>query len=486
VTEPGDPIDQPETIVEETITVQSTLFEAEFSNRGALITSWELMTYATPDGDPVQIVNGTGEVGMVLETERGVVNLDNLMYTVRREREGGGGQRIIFETATDDGMRIAKTYTIPADGYLIDLGIDISGAAFSTNYRVVWARSLPPAEGDHKKFRSGEGALVLVGNDLEVIKPKAFKREREKTIEGNVRWTAVRDKYFIAAMLPPENISSRVVAHGSNDIENTGVQLVMPLLRGAARHDIQMYLGPMEYERMKAVGSKFELGVDLGWKIFLPVSQLLLWLMVWIYGFIPNYGVVIILVAGISKLVFYPLTRTSVRSMKAMQAIQPQVQELKEKYKSDSKLMNQKMMELYKTNKVNPLGGCLPILLQMPVFIALYSVLSTSITMRQAPFMLWINDLSAPDVIGSIGSFVIHILPVVMFLSSIAQQMVTPMTDSRQKMMGYTMPLVMLFIFYSFPAGLNLYWTVNNILQVAQQWSIHKEPTKMPVTEAKT
>jgi YidC/Oxa1 family membrane protein insertase len=161
---------------------------------------------------------------------------------------------------------------------------------------------------------------------------------------------------------------------------------------------------------------------------------------------------------------------------------------IKEKYKKDAQRMQRETMELYKKHKVNPLGGCFPILLQMPVFIALYSVLANSITMRQAHFLWWINDLSTPDTLPwDLGGFPIHVLPIVMFLTTVLQQRVTPMTDPRQKMMGYLMPFVMLFIFYSFPAGLNLYWTMNNVLTVAQQWSIHRDqPAAEESADSKT
>jgi YidC/Oxa1 family membrane protein insertase len=197
--------------------------------------------------------------------------------------------------------------------------------------------------------------------------------------------------------------------------------------------------------------------------------------MIWLHGFIPNYGVVIIIISVLAKILFYPLTRSSVRSMKAMQKLAPRMQEIKEKHKGDPQRMQAETMALYKEHKVNPLGGCLPILVQMPVFIALYSVLANSITLRQASFVGWINDLSVPDTIAVIAGFGIHVLPVLMFLTTLLQQRLTPVTDPRQKMIGYMMPVVMLFIFYSFPAGLNLYWTVTNALQVGQQWWIHRE-----------
>jgi YidC/Oxa1 family membrane protein insertase len=275
------------------------------------------------------------------------------------------------------------------------------------------------------------------------------------------------------------------VATGNSAETYTGFQIVMPVLSGEARHVFHVYLGPSEYDRLRSLGLGLEEGVNLGWKFFRPISHLLLTVMVWMYGFIPNYGVVIIIISSLTKVLFYPLTKSSFRSMKAMQQIQPHVKEVREKYKGDPKRMQVETMELYKKHKVNPVGGCLPMLLQMPVFIALYSVLANSITMRQAGFGLWIDDLSVPDTLFVIGAFPIHVLPVVMFVTTVAQQLLTPVQDPRQKLMGYMMPFVMLFIFYSFPAGLNLYWTVNNILTVAQQWKIHREiPSEPAAPEA--
>jgi YidC/Oxa1 family membrane protein insertase len=286
----------------------------------------------------------------------------------------------------------------------------------------------------------------------------------------------VHNKYFLAGIVPPEGVSSRALAtgNGGGDLR-TGVELVMPLTGGAGTHDFRVYLGPMDYHRLKAEGLDLEHAVNLGWRIFRPVSRLLLALMVWLYGFIPNYGVVIIIISAAAKFAFYPLTRSSVVSMRRMQLIQPQVDAIRAKYKGDQQRQQREMMALYKENKINPMGGCLPVVVQMPVFIALYAVLANSIELRQAGFFAWITDLSTPDTIARFKGFPIHVLPVVMFLTTIAQQRFTPMNDPRQKMMGYMMPFVMLFIFYSFPAGLNLYWTVNNILTVYQNWRIHRE-----------
>jgi len=328
---------------------------------------------------------------------------------------------------------------------------------------------------DPKQDRLASATVVMAGKDVESLHPSAFRKVNEREIAGNVRWAGVRNKYFIAAMVPPPETSSRVVGIGDVVAQDTGVQLVMPLQNGGGQHALQVYLGPLDYTMMKPLGLGLEHAVNLGYKFVRPLSQVLLVCMEWLYKFVPNFGVVIIIISVLAKLAFYPLTRSSIRSMRALQHLQPKMEELRTKYKKDPARMQKEMMALYREYKVNPMGGCWPILVQMPVFIALYAVLANCIELRQAPFFGWINDLSTPDVLFRVGTFPIHILPFIMFLTTILQQKLTPMTDPRQKMMGYMMPVMMLFIFYSFPAGLNLYWTMNNILTVAQQWNIHRE-----------
>ena len=222
------------------------------------------------------------------------------------------------------------------------------------------------------------------------------------------------------------------------------------------------------------LGLGLEYAVDLGWKIILPVAQLLLWALNAGYTIIPNYGLVIILLSGLTRLLFYPLTAISMRSMKAMQEIQPEMEKLRKKYEKDPQELNKRVFALYRDHKVNPVSGCLPMLLQMPVFFALYSVLANSVGLRQAPFVGWITDLSAPDTLMTIGGFAIHVLPVLMSLSMFWQQKLTP-TDPRQAPIMLLMPFMMLFFFYKVPSGLTLYWTVTNLFSVAQQYQMNRE-----------
>jgi YidC/Oxa1 family membrane protein insertase len=370
---------------------------------------------------------------------------------------------------------VTKRYTVPPAGYLVGLEVEITGDETVTEYRLAWDRALPQVEHDPRSESTASGTIVLMGNNLNTLRSGSFKKVSEKEVAGNVRWAGVRNKYFMAAMVPPAETSSRVVATGSAATQETGAQVVMPLLRGEGRHAFQIYLGPLDYSHLKSLGLGLDHAVNLGYKFVRPLSQLLLVSMEWLFRFLPNFGVVIIIISVLTKLIFYPLTRSSVRSMKALQVLQPEISALRDKFKGDPQRLQRETMNLYKQNKVNPMGGCIPMLVQMPVFIALYAVLANCIELRQAPFMLWMHDLSTPDVLFTAGSFPIHVLPVVMFATTLLQQKLTPVSDPKQKLMGYMMPVMMLFIFYSFPAGLNLYWTVNNVLTVAQQWHIHRE-----------
>ena len=462
---------------EQRIEVRTPLVVAEFSNRGAALTSWQLTQYAGVErATPVELVRDTqGEFTTVLETTQGLEDLSGVLYSVSESTGENGARILLFQAERADGLRVQKTYVIPQDGYVVELATRIDGAPAASGFRVVWDGGIPPAE-DDKLYEMSVATIALLGKERENLKPGAFKKEPVRELDGVVKWAGVRNKYFSALMVPEVGDSERIVANGDNATRVTGAAGAFPVLSGQASNRMGLYLGPLDFDGMKAVGNDLDQAVDLGWKIFRPLSAALLHLMTWMYKFIPNYGLVIILISVLTKVVFYPLTKSSIRSMKAMQALQPQVTAVREKYKKDPKRLQEETMLLYKKNKVNPLGGCLPMLVQMPVFFALYSVLSNSITMRAAPFVSWINDLSVPETLFSIGPLPIHVLPIVMFATSLLQAKLTPMSgDPRQKLMGYMMPAVLLFVFYSFPAGLNLYWTVNNIMQVGQQWMIYRE-----------
>ena len=251
------------------------------------------------------------------------------------------------------------------------------------------------------------------------------------------------------------------------------------------------YLGPLDMETLKGYGIGLERTIDLGRLRFLSV--IVLRFMTFLKRFIPNYGLIIIIMSVLTKVLFYRLTHKSFKSMKDMQRLQPRIKELQEKYKDDKTKLNEKMMHLYKEAGVNPLGGCLPLLLQMPVFIALFNLLRNTIEIRNAPFFLWINDLSSPDVLFRFGVSLpivgneFHLLPILMGAAMVLQSKMgasptgeaTP--QAQTKMMSTAMPIIFTVFFYGVPSGLVLYWFVNNILTIVQQYYVHKQAEKEEV-----
>jgi YidC/Oxa1 family membrane protein insertase len=248
------------------------------------------------------------------------------------------------------------------------------------------------------------------------------------------------------------------------------------------RHS-RIYAGPIHYETLLAVGSGLDEVANLGWQWMRPLSVLMLKLLNLLYKAIPNYGVGIIVLAAATKLIFYPLTQSSLRSMKVMHRLQPEVKAIQDRFKEDPMKMNKTMMALYKEHKVNPMGGCLPMLLQVPVFIALYNVLLFSIELRASGFVGYIKDLSEPDVLFQVGAFSLHLMPIIMTASTFVLQTQTP-TAPNQKAMMYVMPFFMLFFMYTFPSGVILYWTVNNLFSALQQYLVNLADDRKQAAQA--
>jgi len=246
-----------------------------------------------------------------------------------------------------------------------------------------------------------------------------------------------------------------------------------------------LYLGPLEYSTIKGLGVDLENIMSLG-KLLKPISKAVLWIFIRLRMILPNYGWVLIVFAFLIKIVLYPLTNKSMQSMKEMQNLQPKIEELRKKYQGEPQKLNTEQMKLYKEHGVNPMGGCLPLLLQMPILIALFTVFRTTIELRHAPFIWWITDLSAPDTIFTLPFAIpiygqhVNVLPIIMALSTILQQKLsgTSSSNPQQKMMTYMMPIMFFFMFNQFPSGLNLYYTLFNLLTVAQQKFVPIKPKR--------
>jgi YidC/Oxa1 family membrane protein insertase len=475
---------------EREVTVRTSDYEAVLSTRGAVLRSFTLLGYPGRDSAPVQMVRDSlqGELGMTLLARGATIDLSKADFGLE-QTSSDTATVLTFTTSDSSGTQVVRRYSFPHHGFAIEHEVSISGAdalGEGVDYQLEWSGGLPVSEKTARTDLSSFASVTLVGQNLKHDSLRSMKPGvRHEYASEAIHWTGVRNRYFISAIVPQRGDAVRVETFGSREAESTGTEITMPVLPGQpTTNRFLVYIGPLDYQNLRRLGYGLDRAVNLGWNALRWLAVFILEFLARAHKVIPNYGWLIVILSALTKLIFYPLTRSSLRSMAALQKLKPEMDALKEKHKNDSAKLNQATMELYKKHRVNPMGGCLPILVQMPVFIALYNVLANAVELRRAAFLLWIRDLSAPDTVGHLFGFPINILPLVMTATTILQQKLTP-TDPRQAAMGYMMPVVMLVFFYSFPSGLVIYWTVNNALQIAQQWWIRRhEPVPVPVEVA--
>jgi YidC/Oxa1 family membrane protein insertase len=388
-----------------------------------------------------------------------------------RLAEGQDKLEVRFESQTTGPLGLVKIFTFQRGSYAIDVRHEVrntgSTALQPYAYFQLLRDSKPPA-GDSAMVPTYTGAAVYT--EQEKYQKVAFgdidKKKLPYPKTSNDGWIAMVQHYFVAAVVPPQKVAREFYTTKlDNGLYSAGVILPVGTVEPGATavQSVTLYVGPQEQESLAKLATGLDLTVDYGW--LTVIAAPLFWVLKQIHAWAHNWGVAIILLTVLIKLFFYPLSAASYRSMAKMRVVAPKLQKLKEQYGDDRQRMNQAMMELYKTEKINPLGGCLPILVQIPVFISLYWVLLASVELRHAPFMLWINDLSAPDPI--------FILPVLMGATMIIQTRLNPEPpDPIQAKIMKIMPIAFSVFFFFFPAGLVLYWLVNNILSIAQQWQI--------------
>lgn len=433
--------------VEKEIVVETDLFKAVFTNVGATFRRIELKKYFTLEGNPI-ILNGNQTMPpLSIGTDENFA-FANAVFTANTtsikldatKKEAA----LVFEYAAS-GQSVRRTFTFRQGEYGIDLKDEVQG--FPAYYI-----TLGKEFGTYEKADTHFGPVVLKEADRKEYDATGLKESH--IFKGNVKWIAQEDKYFFSALAPKTQIDEARIINKNNDSLAT-IRTVVPV------NQFLLYAGPKEIQTLEKYNVGFEAIVDFGW--FSILARPLFWILKFFYGFTHNYGLAIILIAVVTRIPFIPLMNKGQESMKKLAMIQPRMAEIKEKYKNDPPRMQKEIMELYKTNKVNPIGGCLPMLAQIPVFIALYNVLMYAIELRQAPFALWIADLSLKDPY--------YVLPIVMGISTVIQQKLTPMTttDPMQQKMMMMMPIVFTFIFLTMPSGVVLYWTVSNTLAIVQQ-----------------
>jgi len=407
---------------------------------------------------------------------------------------------INFRMELDQDRAIEKKYLFRAGTYLIKSDVEFigfRGLITDNTYDVAWESGIRFVERNSVNEAGFSSADIYYGDEKVVIDAPGDGEKISRDFNGRVDWLAVRNKYFAAIMIPsdPTLIEGAYVEGQTFPTKDLGlkevynVRLVVPF-KGSdvERRTIDLYIGPVDYDLLKEINLNLTALVDFGSFFGLkfivrPIAEyVLLPLLKFLNRFIPNYGFVIIVFSLIIKIVVYPLTRKSFQSMKKMQLLQPKITELKEKFKDDPQKMNKETMKLYQTYGVNPAGGCLPILLQMPIFIALWGLFQAATELRQQPFIFWINDLSAPDVIYDLGFKLplfgiqeISGLAILMGVTTFFQQKMS-IKDPKQQALVYMMPIMLTILFMTFPSGLNLYYFMFNVFSIAQQYYInHKQ-----------
>lgn len=477
-TEPGEPVDP--ALEERSIRVTTDLLDLEINTRGGEISRVDLLQYAvsTRDDAPLRLMSDApnelfiARAGLVTRNgsegpgTRGVYKVDGNRFALSE-----GEDRVVVPLVWEgeDGLRVTKRYTFHRDSYLIDVEHLVENPAeedIRASQQVYLRRSADVGDGTTWFIYTYTGG-VLHTPDSRYSKI-SFSDMDSSPLSQDVEngWLAIIQHYFLGAWIPPEGETRRYwTASRGNNVYDFGMNTFWRTVPagGEASFSSQLYVGPKEQERLAAAADYLQLTVDYGWLDI--ISRPLFIALKWIHSVVGNWGWAIILLTLAIKLVFFPLSDKSYRSMARMRKLQPRMQQLKERYGDDRQALNQAMMKMYKEEKINPLGGCLPILIQIPVFIALYWVLLESVELRHADFMLWLNDLSSPDPF--------FVLPLLMGISMFVQQKLNPAPiDPIQQKIMMTLPIVFTVFFAFFPAGLVLYWVVNNVLSIAQQYVI--------------
>lgn len=466
------------------IAVTTPLFSAAIDTAGGGIASFRLARYPDvqgPAGKPLEIV-GTGGIAphpfsvSLGPSDPPLPQVPVFSSDAPAEVRIAAGEKktVSLSWTSAGGIRIEREYTFSGDGYGFEVAAQVVNGTPGT-IRVapgveLTQRFAGELAGDSYVFK---GAVVGTRAGSEQIDLKAVAKGKFE--KGPVRWAAADSKYFALIVLPDKDWTIRGLA----PLEGDGLRMTLGEAPAALapgerlRYSFRGVAGPKEADLLKKTGKGLEDLIDYGWFAFL--AKPLVWLMRQSNRVTRNYGLDIIFLTILVKILFYPLTKKSMMSMKKMQDLAPILAKLREKYKDDKARLNQETMNLYKTYKINPLSGCLPMLLQIPVFIALYKALLVTIELRHSPFFLWITDLSAPEQLWDIpvAGYVIPIrlLPLLMGVSMFVQQKMTPSAgvDPAQQKVMLLMPVIFTFMFWGFPTGLVLYWLVNNLLSIGQQ-----------------
>jgi len=464
---------------EKSVRVETPLYTAVFSTRGAALKSLKLKDYRqtieknsglielvdVKTGMPLPLTMTFPESDLNVPAESPFeASAASLDLTSSPE-----SRSLTFSVTYPGEIRIEKTYTFHPSRYVVDLEVkatNLSGAPLNQNGSLNWNQYVDPKA--EKDSYSHVGPITMEGKSVESQDVK--KLETTRSLGPDIPWTGMESKYFIAAMIPQNpSLSTVSLAKNGQDMVTVSLRgpknLIPPAQAGYFLYSL--FLGPKDLDLLKAQGVGLENAVDFGsWLKWLAMPML--WVLKVIYKYVPNYGLAIIVLTLLIKILFWPLGNISYRSMKEMQKLQPRIKEIQEKFKNDRQRLSQETMALYKAHKINPMSGCLPMLIQIPVFFGLYKALMYAIELRHSPLIWWIQDLSAKDPY--------YITPIIMGGTMWLQQKMTPATgDAMQQKIMLWMPVIFTFMFLNFPSGLVIYWLFNNIFSIGQQYYINKK-----------
>ncbi len=459
----------------ETIKVNNAVYRAEIDTLGGRLKSFSLKKYRTDiakDSPDLNLVTGTTADSWPLSGAvklKGVWYSDkNLLFTVESAEAKeidvtAAGKSLKLKAQLPTGDTLIKEFIFQSESYLLEVEyalIDKAGVRQKIDaVRLNWDQTLPLKQ---KKSYVYNGVIGYIGEKL--YKPsKKDKNVKRQELMGPVSWIGFTTKYFIGAIIVPDAAAlprtTAIIERPDTRHRLTGLQV-----NQASR--VRVYIGPKKGIILQKIGVHLEKSIEYGW--FGIIARPLVKMLHFFNLYVHNYGIAIIILTVLIKLVFYPLSQKSYKSMSKMKEVQPKLAKIKEKYKDDKARLNKEMMDLYRTHKVNPFGGCLPMLAQIPVFFALYRALMVAIELRHAPFFGWILDLSAKDPY--------YITPLIMGATMFLQQKMTPSTgDAMQAKMMLFMPIIFTFMFLNFPSGLVLYWLVNNLLSIGQQYMVMRQ-----------
>ena len=530
--QPGERADEPSTSTLFTpiqdspddlkVNVQTDNYNIIFNEKLAIAKRWHLTHFpdrSDADKTPLNLIPENALNCLALRFGNSQLQLDSLRATWKADKSeihavnGQEPKTLTFRTTIGEKLQVAKQFTFNPSTYLVDIVLTfqnvsdepllMGGNEPANGYELQWGRGinadlLPHEKKSGKRGRRGsEGAKTYIGED----KPRRELKPEQAL--ATVLWAGLDSQYFSAVMIPDPVLAATYKfietpqEHAATDIAVTAstetAALVVPSFYLASQqketHVFRLYVGPKDDTILKGIEApnapenpvRLSKIIDFGF--FWPLAWGMLWIFKGLYAFLHNYGIAIIVLTALVKVISYPLTRKAHASMKKMQNLQPHIAELKEKYRDDPQKLNRATMRLYKEQGVNPLGGCIPWLPQMPIFWALFSLLGSAVELRGAPFFLWIDDLSAPDTLFELPFTIpliftqidaIRLLPLLNGLTTWLQQKfvggMAPTTDNTQAKLMQFMPLIFVFIFYNWASGFVLYWLCNNVFTIAQQY----------------